>query len=203
MKLRKHVTFIVAWFMDHRRHRQVLLQGRDIEEGSTRGRKQVWFSNVPHTYLVADKGGQNWCDAPRPMCQARRPYPRHGLYEDYLTCDIAFNAVMPLSRASTRGRYSCIKGVTIGLQRLKMVPSGSRTRVFLDVGFGVTSFGPYLISREFEHGVPVMVATNLTPAIIQCSCCRINSTCDGELSLFISMKRPNMRHGKICSLILS
>ena len=41
------------------------------------------------------------------------PYVLHGLYEDYLTCDIAFNAVMPLSRASTRGRYSRIKGVTI------------------------------------------------------------------------------------------
>src|SRR3954470_1579008 len=35
----------------------------------------------------------------------------HGLCEDYLTCDIAFNAVMPLSRASTRGRYSRIEGV--------------------------------------------------------------------------------------------
>ena len=32
--------------------------------------------------------------------------------EDYLTCDIAFNAVMPLSRASTRERYSRIEGVT-------------------------------------------------------------------------------------------
>ena len=40
------------------------------------------------------------------------PYVLHGLCEDYLTCDIAFNAVMPLSRASTRGRYSCIEGVT-------------------------------------------------------------------------------------------
>ena len=43
--------------------------------------------------------------------------------EDYLTCDIAFNAVMPLSRASTRGRYSRIEGVTGRLvqeeQRLK------------------------------------------------------------------------------------
>ena len=36
--------------------------------------------------------------------------------EDYLTCDIAFNAVMPLSRASTRGRYSRIEGVTEILQ---------------------------------------------------------------------------------------
>src|SRR4051812_42048167 len=40
------------------------------------------------------------------------PYLLHGLCEDYLTCDIAFNAVMPLSRASTRGRYSRIEGVT-------------------------------------------------------------------------------------------
>src|SRR3954464_1496495 len=40
------------------------------------------------------------------------PYVLHGLCEDYLTCDIAFNAVMPLSRDSTRGRYSRIEGVT-------------------------------------------------------------------------------------------
>ena len=40
------------------------------------------------------------------------PYVLHGLCEDYLTCDIAFNAVMPLSRASTCGRYSRIEGVT-------------------------------------------------------------------------------------------
>src|SRR3954462_10772190 len=43
------------------------------------------------------------------------PYILHGLCEDYLTCDIAFNAVMPLSRASTRGRYSRIEGVTKGV----------------------------------------------------------------------------------------
>ena len=40
------------------------------------------------------------------------PYVLHGLCEDYLTWDIAFNAVMPLSRAPTRGRYSRIMGVT-------------------------------------------------------------------------------------------
>ena len=39
-----------------------------------------------------------------------------GCCEDYLTCDIAFNAVMPLSRASTRGSYSRIEGVTDGLE---------------------------------------------------------------------------------------
>ena len=36
----------------------------------------------------------------------------HGLCEDYLTCDIAFNAVMPLSHASTHGRYNRIEGIT-------------------------------------------------------------------------------------------
>ena len=35
-----------------------------------------------------------------------------GLCEDDPSCDIAFNAVMPLSRASTRGSYSRIEGVT-------------------------------------------------------------------------------------------
>ena len=35
-----------------------------------------------------------------------------GCCEDYLTCDIAFNAVMPLSRAPTHRRYSRIEGVT-------------------------------------------------------------------------------------------
>ena len=35
-----------------------------------------------------------------------------GCCDDFLTCDIAFNAVMPLSRASTRGSYSRIGGVT-------------------------------------------------------------------------------------------
>src|SRR4051812_25133279 len=48
------------------------------------------------------------------------PYVLHGLCEDYLTCDIAFNAVMPLSRASTRGRYNRIEGVTAAL--LNAVP---------------------------------------------------------------------------------
>ena len=38
--------------------------------------------------------------------------------KDYLTCDIAFNAVMPLSHASTRGRYSRIEGVTSWYQSL-------------------------------------------------------------------------------------
>ena len=46
--------------------------------------------------------------------------------EDCLTCDIAFNAVMPLSRASTRRRYSRIEGVTLSNFRIMTVlPCGN------------------------------------------------------------------------------
>ena len=47
------------------------------------------------------------------------PYVLHGLCEDYLTCDIAFSAVMPLSRASTCRRYSRIEGITQVLRTLQ------------------------------------------------------------------------------------
>ena len=46
------------------------------------------------------------------------PYVLHGLCEDYLTCDIAFNAVMPLSCALTLGRYSRIEGIISWYQSL-------------------------------------------------------------------------------------
>ena len=49
------------------------------------------------------------------------PYSLHGLCEDYLSCDIAFIVVMPLSRASTRGRYSRIEGVTDGMLMIRHV----------------------------------------------------------------------------------
>ena len=38
-----------------------------------------------------------------------------GCCEDYLTCDIAFNAAMPLSHAPTRRRYSRIEGITAAI----------------------------------------------------------------------------------------
>ena len=38
-------------------------------------------------------------------------YLVHGMCKDYPSCNIAYNVVMPLSRAPTRGRYSRIVGV--------------------------------------------------------------------------------------------
>lgn len=86
---------------------------------------------------------------------------------------------------------------------------GRRTRVVLDVGCGVASFGAYLMSRNvltmsvapkdvhenqiqfaLERGVPAMVAAFATHRLlypsqafelIHCSRCRINWTRDGMI----------------------
>jgi len=96
-----------------------------------------------------------------------------------------------------------------------MVPEiafGHHTRVVLDVGCGVASFGAYLLSRDvitmsvapkdvhenqiqfaLERGVPAMVAAFATRRLlypsqafdlIHCSRCRINWTRDGMSFLF-------------------
>ena len=96
-----------------------------------------------------------------------------------------------------------------------MVPDitfGRHTRMILDVGCGVVSFGAYLLSRNvmtmsiapkdvhenqiqfaLERGVPAMVAAFATHRLlypsqafelIHCSRCRINWTRDGKILLF-------------------
>ena len=96
-----------------------------------------------------------------------------------------------------------------------MVPDitfGHHTRMILDVGCGVASFGAYSLSRNvmtmsiapkdvhenqiqfaLERGVPAMVAAFATHRLlypsqafelIHCSRCRINWTRDGKILLF-------------------
>ena len=60
-----------------------------------------------------------------------------GCCEDYLTCDIAFNAVMPLSRASTRGRYSRIDGVTDWVHNLRIIFIVAQKNYVLEALLGV------------------------------------------------------------------
>jgi len=98
---------------------------------------------------------------------------------------------------------------------LQMVPDiafGKHTRVVLDVGCGVASFGAFLLSRDvltlsvapkdvhenqiqfaLERGVPAMVAAFATHRLlypsqafdlIHCSRCRINWTRDGMSFFF-------------------
>ncbi|XVF23956.1 hypothetical protein REPUB_Repub13aG0084400 [Reevesia pubescens] len=142
-----------------------------------RSRDEVWFSNVPHTRLVDDKGGQNWI-AKKGKDKFRFP----------------------------GGGTQFIHGADQYLDQIsKMVPDitfGHHIRVALDVGCGVASFGAYLLLRNvlttsiapkdvhenqiqfaLERGVPAMVAAFATRRLlypsqafdlIHCSRCRIN-----------------------------
>ncbi|CAL5348468.1 unnamed protein product [Camellia sinensis] len=148
-------------------------------------RDEVWFDNVPHTRLVEDKGGQNW-----------------------------------ISRKNDKfifpgGGTQFMHGADQYLDQIsKMVPDiafGQHTRVVLDVGCGVASFGAFLFDRNvttlsiapkdvhenqiqfaLERGVPAMVAVFATHRLlypsqafdlIHCSRCRINWTHDDGILL--------------------
>ncbi|XVE99610.1 hypothetical protein REPUB_Repub03eG0215100 [Reevesia pubescens] len=151
-----------------------------------RSRDEVWFSNVPHTRLVDDKGGQNWISK-----KGKDKFSFPG------------------------GGTQFIHGADQYLDQIsKMVPDitfGHHIRVVLDVGCGVASFGAYLLSRNvitmsiapkdvhenqiqfaLERGVPAMVAAFATRRLlypsqafdlIHCSRCRINWTCDDGILL--------------------
>ncbi|KAJ4824392.1 hypothetical protein Tsubulata_026336 [Turnera subulata] len=150
-----------------------------------RSRDEVWFYNVPHTRLVEDKGGQNW------ITKVKDKFKFPG------------------------GGTQFIHGADKYLDQIsEMVPAiafGSHTRVALDVGCGVASFGAYLMSRNvltlsvapkdvhenqiqfaLERGVPAMVAAFATHRLlypsqafelIHCSRCRINWTRDDGILL--------------------
>ncbi|OVA15574.1 putative S-adenosyl-L-methionine-dependent methyltransferase [Macleaya cordata] len=150
-----------------------------------KSRDEVWFANVPHTRLVEDKGGQNWIT----IVKDKFKFPGGGT--------------------------QFIHGADEYLNQIsKMVSDiqfGRRTRVALDVGCGVASFGAFLLQRKvitlsiapkdvhenqiqfaLERGVPAMVAAFATHRLlypsqafelIHCSRCRINWTRDDGILL--------------------
>ncbi|AES71005.2 putative S-adenosyl-L-methionine-dependent methyltransferase [Medicago truncatula] len=150
-----------------------------------KSRDEVWFSNVPHTRLVEDKGGQNWISRDKDKFK----FPGGGT--------------------------QFIHGADEYLDHIsKMIPEitfGRHIRVALDVGCGVASFGAYLLQRNvitmsvapkdvhenqiqfaLERGVPAMVAAFATRRLlypsqafdlIHCSRCRINWTRDDGILL--------------------
>ncbi|XP_061975158.1 probable methyltransferase PMT11 [Populus nigra] len=150
-----------------------------------RSRDEVWYSNVPHTRLADDKGGQNW------ISKEKEKFKFPG------------------------GGTQFIHGADKYLDQIaQMVPDitfGHHTRMILDVGCGVASFGAYLLSRNvmtmsiapkdvhenqiqfaLERGVPAMVAAFATHRLlypsqafelIHCSRCRINWTRDDGILL--------------------
>ncbi|WOH12407.1 hypothetical protein DCAR_0831910 [Daucus carota subsp. sativus] len=150
-----------------------------------RSRDEVWFSNVPHARLAEDKGGQNWITVDKDKFK----FPGGG----------------------TQFIHGADKYLDQISEMLPDIAFGRNTRVALDVGCGVASFGAYLMSRNvltmsvapkdvhenqiqfaLERGVPAMVAAFATHRLlypsqafelIHCSRCRINWTRDDGILL--------------------
>ncbi|XVF39239.1 hypothetical protein PTKIN_Ptkin01aG0019600 [Pterospermum kingtungense] len=148
-------------------------------------RDEVWFSNVPHTRLVEDKGGQNWIS----IKKDKFIFPGGGT-------QFIHGADQYLNQIS---------------QMVPEISFGHHIRVALDIGCGVASFGAFLLQRNvttlsiapkdvhenqiqfaLERGVPAMVAVFATHRLlypsqafdlIHCSRCRINWTRDDGILL--------------------
>uniref|UniRef100_A0A453SH27 Methyltransferase n=1 Tax=Aegilops tauschii subsp. strangulata TaxID=200361 RepID=A0A453SH27_AEGTS len=83
---------------------------------------EIWLSNVPHTKLVQVKGHQNWVKV-------------SGQY-------------LLFPGGGTQFIHGALHYIDFLQQSVRGVAWGKRTRVVLDVGCGVASFGGYLFERD-------------------------------------------------------
>lgn len=87
-----------------------------------KSRDQIWYNNVPHTKLVEYKGHQNWVK----------------VSGEYLT----------FPGGGTQFKHGALHYIDFIQEAKKDVAWGKRSRVVLDVGCGVASFGGYLFDRD-------------------------------------------------------
>ncbi|XP_058186544.1 probable methyltransferase PMT26 [Rhododendron vialii] len=85
-------------------------------------REKIWYHNVPHTKLAQVKGHQNWVK----------------VSGDYLT----------FPGGGTQFKHGALHYIDVIQQSLPDIAWGKRSRVVLDVGCGVASFGGYLFDRN-------------------------------------------------------
>ncbi|KAK8268429.1 hypothetical protein V6Z12_D11G065100, partial [Gossypium hirsutum] len=140
-----------------------------------KSRDKIWYKNVPHSKLVEFKGGQNWLK----------------ITGDYLT----------FPGGGTQFRRGALHYIDFIQQAVSDIAWGKRSRVILDVGCGVASFGGYLFERNvlamslapkdeheaqvqfaLERGIPAVSAVMGTKRlpypgtvfdIIHCARCRV------------------------------
>ncbi|KAG8089591.1 hypothetical protein GUJ93_ZPchr0011g27565 [Zizania palustris] len=89
-------------------------------------RDKIWYHNVPHTMLAAYKGHQNWVK----------------VSGEYLT----------FPGGGTQFKHGALHYIKLIQSSFPEMAWGRRSRVVLDVGCGVASFGGYL----FDHDVLTM-----------------------------------------------
>ncbi|KAG8066847.1 hypothetical protein GUJ93_ZPchr0004g39110 [Zizania palustris] len=87
-----------------------------------KSRDQIWYNNVPHTKLVEYKGHQNWVKVSGELLT----FPGGG----------------------TQFKHGALHYIDFIQEAKKDMAWGKRTRVVLDVGCGVASFGGYLFDRD-------------------------------------------------------
>uniref|UniRef100_A0A5B6Z234 Putative methyltransferase PMT24 n=1 Tax=Davidia involucrata TaxID=16924 RepID=A0A5B6Z234_DAVIN len=140
-----------------------------------KSREQIWYYNVPHTKLAEVKGHQNWVK----------------VSGDYLT----------FPGGGTQFVKGALHYIDFIQKSLPNIAWGKQSRVILDVGCGVASFGGYLFERDvlamsfapkdeheaqvqfaLERGIPAISAVMGTQRlpfpskvfdIVHCARCRV------------------------------
>nr|QTZ19526.1 putative methyltransferase PMT26 [Bixa orellana]QTZ19527.1 putative methyltransferase PMT26 [Bixa orellana] len=87
-----------------------------------KSREKVWYSNVPHTKLAEIKGHQNWVK----------------VTGEYLT----------FPGGGTQFKHGALHYIDFIQESVSDIAWGKRSRVILDVGCGVASFGGFLFDRD-------------------------------------------------------
>ncbi|KAF9681798.1 hypothetical protein SADUNF_Sadunf05G0040100 [Salix dunnii] len=85
-------------------------------------REKIWYHNVPHTQLAQYKGHQNWVK----------------VTGEFLT----------FPGGGTQFQHGALHYIDFLNESVPDIAWGKRTRVILDVGCGVASFGGYLFDRD-------------------------------------------------------
>jgi len=87
-----------------------------------KSREKIWYYNVPHTKLAEVKGHQNWVK----------------VTGEYLT----------FPGGGTQFKHGALHYIDFIQETVPDIAWGKRTRVILDVGCGVASFGGFLFDRD-------------------------------------------------------
>ncbi|KAI9166175.1 hypothetical protein LWI28_027521 [Acer negundo] len=87
-----------------------------------KSREKIWYYNVPHTKLAQVKGHQNWVK----------------VTGEYLT----------FPGGGTQFKHGALHYIDFIQESVPDIAWGKKTRVILDVGCGVASFGGYLFDRD-------------------------------------------------------
>ncbi|XP_010270332.1 PREDICTED: probable methyltransferase PMT26 isoform X2 [Nelumbo nucifera] len=99
-----------------------LPEGYKIPIKWPKSREKIWYYNVPHTKLAEVKGHQNWVK----------------VTGEYLT----------FPGGGTQFKHGALHYIDFIQESLPDIAWGKRTRVILDVGCGVASFGGFLFERD-------------------------------------------------------